>query len=154
MNENSFDLAALRELIIEVKDKNRRGCLNLQTVENFIFHFEELPTVELKREVYLSLLDYLQVVKGLDDSEINRITSARMYSKILAPVGLKFVVSSKFAVNYKISTLVYLFVIAVIIMVCLGMPLKIYIIVVVLLLTQHLRCVIKRKQKRVYGNFY
>ena len=91
MDENSFDLKTLRELIDEVRDKNRRGYLDLKTVENFIFHFEELPTIELKREVYLSLLDYLQVIKGMYASEINRNTSAGMFTKILAPIGLKYV---------------------------------------------------------------
>jgi hypothetical protein len=154
MNENSFDLAALRELIDEVRDKNRRGYLDLQTVENFIFHFDELPTIELKREVYISLLDYLKVVKGMDASDINRNTSAQMFNKILAPIGMKYVLSSNFAVNYRIGVLVYLFLIAVVIMFSFGLPLKIYIIVAVLFLAQHFRCVIKRKQKRVYGNFY
>jgi hypothetical protein len=154
MDENSFDLEALRELIDKVRDKNRRGYLDLQTVENFIFHFDELPTIELKREVYLSLLDYLQVIKGMDASEINRNTSAGMFTKILAPIGLKYVLSSNFAVNYRISVLIYLFLIAVVIMFSFGLPLKIYIIVAVLFLAQHIRCVIKRRQKRVYGNFY
>ncbi|HWW42953.1 hypothetical protein [Pedobacter sp.] len=154
MNENSFDLAALREIIDEVRDKNRRGYLDLQTVENFIFHFDELPTNEIKREVYISLLDYLQVIKGMDASEINRNTSTEMYNKILAPIGIKYVLSSNFTVNFRISVLVYLFLIAVLIMFFLGIPLKIYIIVAVLFLAQHFRCVLKRRQKRVYGNFY
>ena len=154
MSDNSFDLAALQKLVEEVKDKNRRGYLHLQTVENFIYHFDELPDFEVKRQTYLALLDYLQVVKEMDPAEINRNTSADMFKRILSPIGIRYVVSSNFSANFNLRVLVYLFLMAVIIMFCCGLPIRIYVIVAVLFLAQYIRCALKRRQKRVYGSFY
>jgi hypothetical protein len=126
---------------------------NLGTVENFIYHLNQIQNSNIKVDIELSLLEYLDFVDTINSMALRKPESIKLYQEFLEKIEVHYS-RIGFVTYFHLFTYVYLF--AFICPLILVFKLSfLYLMVVIILMIIHkfwLRN--KEKRKMVFSPWY
>jgi hypothetical protein len=148
---NTFDLQSLQDIVNELRASTPKKELkryNLNSVENFLIHFNVIKDANDRKLVYQQISRYLNTVKDLD--RLDGFTSINLFNQYFKPIKPIYLIDGDFAV-YPGNDLL-------IIALCLGLAISYFAsskFVSYLLLGGYLlycfRLIRKTRQRKIYG---
>lgn len=146
------ELVKIKNEVMELQMGLNRRYLHLRSVDNFIFHFDEIENEADKEWIYTTLTNYLLFCKQIDE-DIDTKMGNQLYYEFLDKVAQYYRYHLKFRmvvnkVSYGIMFLVLLLTIVLVF--------NFLVSLIVVPVFVHFLIYInnKRKQKKVYGVFY
>lgn len=146
--------------VISQIDERRHRYYNLNSIGNFIFHFEELKDQD-KEKVFEHIIEYLDLIQEIDRDEVREIREIRKGTRQLSeeyifPLAHNYYSSLAMGFTpYSRWTVIYaFFIIGLLVLYIIGADLFWYYPVSILFFSYHLYLLYKKSKKRVYGFGY
>ncbi len=123
--------------------------LNLKSINNFILHYNELVTFQMKNQVEELLEDYLDFL--LEKGEVSQSEAKSVFYKYIQPIGDIYVKRVGFSFYTKPSTIAFFLVLFWLLFFAISAPLVLYIVTGIFSLYFFLSDFNKLKRNKVYG---
>ena len=139
--------SSLNELILK-KNKEER-FYHYRSLQNFIHFFDDLGSIQLKKQVYSILIEYLEIVKSEPIEDIHQCTT--LFDEYIRPVGHLYEKSLGFMPIMSFWVMAFWFIFLFGIIYVFNLPIISYYIIGILFLGYYFYCLKKRMDKKVYG---
>jgi hypothetical protein len=159
MENNVYDLSELKtkweNIWSKFSDSENMRYLHMKSVDNFIYHLNSLPKKKLiKANAYNSVSNYLNLIREIDVSEMNRQHSEELFNTYLAPVGWNCTNTIGFIIYPRLYVIMIFYFVVLLALMLFEAGWIPHLIAFLFFVSMYIRREIKKKQKKVYGLFY
>lgn len=130
------------------RDSNQK-FYHFRSIENFIYHFDDVGSLELKEKIYSILMEYLQ--KVIEDPIENLEECTSLFDDYIRPVGNLYERALGFMPMIRIWVIIFWVIPLMIIVYALNLSIIFYGIIGVLFLSYYFYIRKKRIEKKIYG---